>query len=165
MHDGRHVLNTVTIGGNNYSLVCVKTSEVGFPQYFAWICKGDSQVPGPDIIAEAGINTTQEPDPITEVNRVIAELNNQLPSYFHAPLPVTWEEKIDSLIGDLSLRNEAGNQFVKERNWGADPVKSKWMSRRTGYTGDFGGGLFGVWCVANGFNMQDLINEYNNLGS
>jgi hypothetical protein len=99
MIDGKHILKRV----GEYSLVCVKTSDAGYPQWYVWVCKGDPMVSSPDVIATTGLNTTMNPDPVKEVGRMTNELNEQLVDYFQQAPPETWEETIDMLISSLNM--------------------------------------------------------------
>ena len=103
MIDGKHILNTVRIGDDDYSLVCCKITEIGFPQWFVWVCKGNPQVATPDLIAETGLNVTGQPDPVEGVARMKKALNEQLAKYFSIAPPVGWEAIMDSMIEALIL--------------------------------------------------------------
>lgn len=49
-----------------------------------------------------------------------------------------------------------------ERNWGADAEKNKWIAQKTGYSGDFGNGLFAAWAKQNSVDVGETEDGFYN---
>jgi hypothetical protein len=166
---GRHLLQKFSFKGINYQ--CAFQAQKDEPTallWWTWVCTGDCFAQHPvividpsDSIAFTGTDTGKTPE--VYVREVMAKINKYLQDYYGDIIPVTYGEKVEQLIQQMSISNASGiPQFVldADREWGNNPAKNKWMSQKTGYTGPFSDGQFASWCTLNGYNIEALVAEY-----
>ena len=171
---GRHMMQKFSFKNINYNLAyqCQKDDpDPNATMWWDWICIGPAMVDKPEIVIDmenATITGSEQTGKTPEqyVLENVAKMNAYLTAYFGGTLPQTWVEKVEAVIQNLSVSMASGiPQIVLEssRDWGANPPKNKWMANRTGYTGNFGVGLFSAWCAANGWDVAALSAEYDAL--
>ena len=164
MNSGKHQIAKFHYGQDDYYIACNKQDDdptaIG---YFIFVTRGDWRTAQPDIIASAVGNSADEapfPNADAYFNTLLGQVNTQRVEYFKPkPEPDPWAQKLVDNITGLILIPSKGLQ-ARERVWGGDVPRNKWMAQRTGYSGDFGSGGFNTWCAANGWDVNALNAEY-----
>lgn len=169
---GRHLLQKFSFKGINYQ--CAFQAQKDDPDallWWNWICTGDCYNNPPAIvidisatIAFTGSDTGKTPE--VYVRETMEKINKLLVDYYGGVIPVTYGEKVEQLLQQMSISSASGiPQFVLDvnREWGNNPAKNKWFAQKTGYTGAFGNGGFNTWAAANGWDVNALNAEYDAL--
>jgi hypothetical protein len=169
---GRHLLQKFTVSGINYSLV-FQAQKDDAPQgvlWWDWVCTGTWSSNPPQIVIDmenaALTGTDMGKTPEQYVSERVIIMNKYLSDYFQGVVPVQYYERVEEIIQNLYVDMSSGVPTIKMgggREWGADSAKNKWMAQKTKYQGNFGGGQFGTWAAANGWDVNALNAEYNAL--
>jgi len=169
---GRHLIQKFTHNGINHTLVfqCQKDSDPNATLWWDWICTGDWAATHPLIIVDMENATMSGSEiigktPDQYVYEKVIVMNKYLTDYFGGIMPTTWAEKVEAIIQNLSVSSASGvpQIILESRSWGLNPSFNKWLAARTGYSGNFAQGQFSSWAAANGWNVQALTAEYNQL--
>lgn len=177
MDFGKHQLAKMTYGANDYYLVVNKVdADGGMVEWFFYITRGSWQVVSPEIIADPNgflsniptsgqglISDSTDPQPM--IDAAVAQMNTMLATLFTPTPPATgFVGKVDDDCFALQLTSVNGVVQIRKQNFGINVGLNKFLAKIYSYTGDFSGGQFTAWTVANGISaaeVAEIIAKYN----
>lgn len=109
----RHLISTITFGGQLYSLYVMPDSSVS--SYYINLVVGPYDASAPSAICSVVLTDIDKRKTPTEaITKVITAMNVKMTEYFGSgPVPTTWEEMFEEMVQGLVIFLQNGIPQIK----------------------------------------------------